>query len=127
MQILAAETAADHTCKQLMHVIMEGWPRDSNNLFRSSKPFYGYCDELYGVDNVVMKGQQAVIWTKLHQECLIEILKGYAGAEAMKRRARECVFWPVISQDIDDFTPRCPGCNMQHEAKSLRVCVLASY
>ena len=77
MQKLAAETAADSTCKELMYMIQDGWPRDSNHLSKSIKPFYAYRDELAMVDNVVMKGQRAVIPMKLRQEYLSELLKVY--------------------------------------------------
>ncbi len=105
---IAAETAKDSTCQQLLKVINDGWPV---NIPKSIKEFHAFCDELAMTDGVIMKGQRAVIPRSLQQEYLVELHKGHIGAEAMKRRARECVYWPGINKDIDEYLTKRPRCN----------------
>ena len=36
---------------------------------------------------------------------------GHHGAEACKRRAREAVYWPTMTKDIQDHVEKCQSCN----------------
>lgn len=71
------------------------------------KPFFSYHDELIIDNNVIMKGNRAIIPASLHETYLQELHKGHPGMESTKRRARDSVFWLIINSDIENKVKSC--------------------
>ena len=57
-----------------------------------------------------MKGDQLVP-DSMRAEMLQAIHQGHFGSEACKRRAREVLFWPKMSRDIEVEVKKCEVCN----------------
>ena len=110
-QRLMEETQRDQECKELIDLIMNGWPNSSQELSQWIKRYFAFRDELVIQDGLIMKGQRILIPNSLKMEYLGELHKGHPGAETTKRRARETVYWFEITKDIDTFTAKCEKCN----------------
>ena len=54
---------------------------------------------------VSMKGPKAVIPQSLQCEYIAILHRGHPGTEATKRRARDIVFWPSMSKDMESQNP----------------------
>uniref|UniRef100_A0ABM0M4J4 Uncharacterized protein K02A2.6-like n=1 Tax=Saccoglossus kowalevskii TaxID=10224 RepID=A0ABM0M4J4_SACKO len=74
-------------------------------------------------DGLVMKGLRLVIPTSLRAKYIALLHGGHPGVEATKRRARDIVFWPCMSDDIDKALSSCAVCNSlrTHQQKSYPV------
>ena len=109
---LSTSTANDKTLQQLSHFIKTGWPIRVNNVSAELRQYYPYKEELSIDDNnIVMKGMKAIIPKSLQANYAKRFHDGHIGAEATKRRARDIVFWPKMSQEIDNLIERCSVCN----------------
>lgn len=72
---------------------------------------FHFCDELMVENNIILKGQRAVIPASLQSAYLAILHKGHMGAERTKKLAKDIVFWPKMCQDIDNTVSTCPACN----------------
>ena len=101
----------DHTCIQLQHQILKGWPENSKGVPQEIKQYYAFRDELAIQDGLIMKGQRIIIPTALQQEYLQELHLGHPGLEATKARAKETVYWDGMNGKIEETVASCKACN----------------
>lgn len=111
LEELRNHTAKDKDLQALSNIIQKGWPTNKINLPTSVRQYFTFRDELAIEDGVVMKGHKAVIPQSLHCEYIKILHRGHPGTEATKRRARNIVFWPSMSKDIESETTSCSVCN----------------
>ncbi|XP_061760196.1 uncharacterized protein K02A2.6-like [Nerophis ophidion] len=67
-------------------------------------------DELSVQDNVIFRGQRAVIPTALRKEMKDKIHASHLGIENCLRRARECVYWPGMHEQLKTYMGNCQVC-----------------
>ena len=65
MTKLQRETLADATMQKLAKFIKEGWPGHERSVPPDVKPFFAFRDELVVENDVILKGQKAVVPTSL--------------------------------------------------------------
>ncbi|CAI5648726.1 unnamed protein product [Oreochromis niloticus] len=108
---LKEHTASDPELQKLSTVIMRGWPCRQTQLPTELRQYHPYRDELTLEDGIVMKGPKTVIPKSLQKDYIAILHRGHPGTEATKRRARGIVFWPTMTEDIEQETAACPVCN----------------
>ena len=101
----------DTTSLQLTKLIQEGWPNTIKTVPKAARDFYPFRDELTVQDGMIVKGTRVIIPISLHQEYLTELHRGHPGAEGMKRRVRNTVYWPNINEEVDRHVSMCSTCN----------------
>ena len=74
------------------------------------KPYWPYRDELSEENGIIFKGDRIVMPKALHQDALQRIHAGHQGSTKCKDRARTCVFWENINEDIDSMVRKCQIC-----------------
>lgn len=111
LQELAKHTSKDTTLQTLGHYVQQGWPKQVSSVPIEIKPFFSYHEELIIDNNVIMKGNGAIVPASLHETYLQELHKGHPGMESTKRRARDSVFWLTINSDIENKVKSCSICN----------------
>lgn len=104
-------TSADSTMQKLTTFIRNGWPDHQRSVPLDLVPFFPFRDELVIENNIILKGQRAVIPDNLRQEYISILHKGHMGADRTKQLANEVVFWPSIRKDIELFVSQCSPCN----------------
>ena len=107
---IRTETQKDATMRALLEIINDGWPRHKQNFPSSVRQFWSYRDELWASDGVVFKSDKILIPPCLRKDVLRKIHQGHMGIERSKQRARELVFWPGISSDIETTVSKCSIC-----------------
>lgn len=110
LTLVKKETSKDEYLKRLLVYINEGWPVHKYNVDSDLKYFWSMRDELYSVDGVIFKDKQVLIPNSLKTEMLKIIHDGHLGIDRCKRRAREVLFWPGISNDIESYIKKCKVC-----------------
>ena len=65
-----------------------------------------YRDELTVTDGIVFKGENIVVPPSMRPEMLQRIHMGHMGIEKSKQRARDVLFWPGMSKQIEDLVRR---------------------
>ena len=78
-----------------------GWPE--KNLKGPVKKFWMTRNELSLHDDLLLCGNRVVIPTTFRQEILHKLHEGHQGIVKCRLRAKESVWWPGISDDINTF------------------------
>ena len=116
LEELKEETGRDNTLKGLRDVIVAGWPGSRKGLASPLRPYWSCRDEMAVEDGLILKGERVVIPQRMRADILGKIHEGHQGQVKCKLRAKECVYWPNINNDIEKETARCQTC--QEHAKS---------
>ena len=106
---LQQETSRDADMISLMDAINQGFP-DSFRALPSTSHFWQYRDRLYIIDGVVIYDDRVVVPTMLRNVVLEALHAAHQGISSMGARARETVFWPGMSEDIQKTRQTCQPC-----------------
>ena len=108
---LEQTTLDDPQMQNLSKTIRNGWPDYEKNVHPDCKEYFAFRDELTIEQNVIMKGQRAVV-PKALRSTYIEVLhKGHMGADRTTKLANETVFWPKMRKDMQKAVEKCSVCN----------------
>ena len=119
-QSIQKETQNDAELQTLLQYIMKGFPMTKDECYDAIKPYFTYREELTVVDGLVLKGQHIVIPNKLRQSCLTRLHIVHMGVYKTLYPARQSVFWPSLTKDINEIMLACPAC-MKYAAKNCAV------
>ena len=114
---LRQETRNGDKLQSLLKVIADGWPDRQRDVHPQLRAFWPFRDELVADDGIVLKGNQIVMPASLHAETLAKLHKSHQGIEKTRLRARSCVFWNGINQDIEDVVRKCATCQQIQRAQ----------
>ena len=105
---LQAAQTQDEILSQVMHYCKVGWPE--KNLKGPVKKFWIARNELSLHNDLLLHGNRVVIPTTLKQEILYKLHEGHQGIVKCCLCAKESVWWPGISDDINTFIHNCDTC-----------------
>ncbi|KAL8573728.1 hypothetical protein ACOMHN_019002 [Nucella lapillus] len=113
------ETLADPTLQKLANIIRTGWPNQVRDVSKEIKPFFPFRDELVIENDIILKGQRAVVPKSLQSVYIMILHKGHMGPERTRKLSSDVVFWPQMRQDIESAVSRCSVCNslQNHQQK----------
>ncbi len=74
------------------------------------RQYWSVREELSVDDGLVFFGRRIVIPRPAHRELIQKLHAAHQGIVRMKRRARQTVFWPGISNDITLWVESCQAC-----------------
>ena len=131
------EVAKDPALTELKDCILEGWPEQVKDLPTEIRPYWGVRDQLAICDGVIFRGEQVVIPPTLKDDILQKLHTSHLGREKTRLLARDSVFWPGITKDIQKHIGSCEQCQkyqpsqtpeplLQHETPSRPWCTLAT-
>ena len=99
---------ADNAYQQLIETVERGFPIAKNPLSECIQPYWSVRHSLSVENGIILKGCQIVIPKPLRQTVLQDLHASHQGQEGMKQRARQVVYWPGLSNDIDNLVRNCP-------------------
>ena len=112
-------TKSDDELRTLMNIIQNGWPNLREKILLSALPYWNICDELSVIDGIILKGNRIVVPSTMRKEMLQRIHYGHMGIEKSKRRARDAVYWPLLSQRIAEMVSKCNMC-LEHRKENTK-------
>ena len=106
------ETSKDDARHALAQVIYTGWPDTIQELPPPPAPqeYWAYRNELAVESGVISKGKQVLIPKPPHANVLPQLHSGHQGIEKTRCLARESVYWPRSSKDIERLCTSCSLC-----------------
>ena len=107
---MARATEEDADLEKLQQYIQHGWPSDRKSCHPSAIEFWNYRDELSQIEGIILKGEKIFVPKSLRDQMLIKIHEGHMGMEKSQQRAREVLFWPGMSRDIQTHISSCQIC-----------------
>ncbi|CAK1580707.1 unnamed protein product [Parnassius mnemosyne] len=109
-------TEVDEECQLLIKYILNGWPKNEHNVHKNVRKFWSYCGELQYVNGLILKNYCIFIPQSLRAEMIVKVHEGHLGIERCKRRARDVMFWPGLSADVERAVRRCESCALHARA-----------
>ena len=102
IELIHEETSKDPTLTLMRHYIHMGWPIDWRMLPQELHTFWNYREDLSMENGLITKGARLLIPSTLRRKVLEQIHDGHLGIEKCMLKARDSVFWPGISNDIQE-------------------------
>lgn len=109
LETLRSATERDESLQTLTVAIKNGW---SQRMPRNAtlQAYWAVRDELCVENGIIFKGNAAVIPKSERAEFLQRTHSAHLGADAMKRRVRNTIYWPGIGNDVDNLARGCEAC-----------------
>lgn len=108
-EALSRETRNDPTFNTLHEAIAQGFP-DEYRTNPSTVQYWRYRDNLQLVDGVIIYNDRVVVPPSLRPTVLDVLHSAHQGASTMSLRARATVFWPGMTEDIEQRRQSCSDC-----------------
>ena len=116
IELINGETSKDPTLTLLRHYIHMGWPNDHWMLPQELHTFWNYREDLSMENRLITKGARLFIPSTLRKKVLEQIHDGHLGIKKCMLKARDNVFWPGISNDIQETVGKCGICQASSKA-----------
>ena len=113
---LRKSTVQDNQLTRLSRYINTGFPCEKKNLPTDLQEYWNYRDTLSIENGLLTCGSRIIVPQEMPAEMLQYIHDGHQGKERCLLRARNTVFWPKITYDIQELIERCIIC--QEHGKS---------
>ncbi|KAJ0174696.1 hypothetical protein K1T71_009804 [Dendrolimus kikuchii] len=118
LSIVKKETKCDPQFNILIDYLNKGWPHHKCQLPNEIKSYWSVKNDLFVVDGVLFKDNLVLIPKKMRNEMLKLIHEGHLGIDRCKRRARQVIFWPGMTRDIEMYVKRCVTCKEHSNSPS---------
>lgn len=92
-------------------MVTEGWPTYLKDVPDALKPFYSIKNDLTTYQSLILKNQAILIPESLRTKMLNKLHKAHSGIENTLKLARDAIFWPSMSKDIQEMIRSCLTCN----------------
>ena len=106
----------DEICQQLISYCTSTWPNKAD-IPGPVKAYYPVATELTVVNGLLMRGNRIVIPLALQVEILDKLHAGHQGITKCRERARQSVWWPGLSKQLEELVKTCKKCckfQLQH-------------
>ena len=118
MNDIRTATAQDEQLSTLKQVIWSGWPETRKKCHPHVSEYWNHRDEITEADGILLKGEKIIIPHSLRPHMLRCIHTGHFGVEKSKHRARDVMFWPGMSQQIEETVKQCDICQTHRSANT---------
>ena len=108
---LQQATAADPVMQALSSIIQHGWPKSKDDVPNALRQYWDYRDELSSVDGLLFRAQRLIVPNSWRNEMLDRIHESHQRIVKCKQRARDILFWPGMSSQIEDKVSKCSTCS----------------
>jgi hypothetical protein len=104
------ETRKDEGLQIVSRYIKEGWPNSKAKCRLESQEYFGVRSEMVIIDNLVYRGNCLVVPETLRKEMLDLIHLSHLGVTKCILKARQVLYWPGMSRDIENRVMSCEVC-----------------
>ena len=112
---------ADDLCRKLIHYSEQGWPiscPDDPHL----KSYWSARFDITFHDGLLLHGTRLIIPEKLRPEILNRLHTGHQGIVKCRALARDSVWWPKLSAQIETLVKNCPECVKERKVPPEPLC-----
>ena len=110
LQDTRSATGKDKTLQLLIKTMSQRFPKDKSQLPSEIGPYFSLQGELSHQDGMVFRGERAVIPDTLRSDITSRWHSSDRGVEGCPRRARECVYWLGMNDQIQKYIAKCDIC-----------------
>lgn len=95
---------------KLTETVLNGWPEKKSQAAKETQAYWNFREEISVVYGILFKGERLIVPAAMRMEMLQCIHESHFGIENCRRRAREVLFWPGMSQNISEIVNSCDVC-----------------
>uniref|UniRef100_A0A8C7YWC8 Gypsy retrotransposon integrase-like protein 1 n=1 Tax=Oryzias sinensis TaxID=183150 RepID=A0A8C7YWC8_9TELE len=110
LNAIRVATEQDATLQTLQQTISKGWPNEKCKVPSQVRLYFSFKEELSFQDGIIFRGERAIVPDSLRKEIIQRIHSSHLGVEGCLRRARECVYWPGMTEQIKTHVAKCEIC-----------------
>ena len=103
-------TSEDDCLVELRRLAKYGWPTSKRHVPEVVRHYWTMRDQIHETEGLLFLGDKLIIPATMRMEVLTMLHESHLGIDRTKARAREIVYWPGISKDIEDTVARCSKC-----------------
>ena len=103
------QQVADTTCQQIVQYCQSTWPA-KHAVPAAVQPYFPMAAEFTVEQGMLLRGSRIVIPKSLRQMVLQKIHTGHQGITKCRDRARQSVWWPGLSKELEQLVQNCPDC-----------------
>ena len=111
LEVFRNATAQDSVLQELKNMTMRGWPKDRSAVPDSVQPFWTFREEISFASGLLFKSDKLIVPLQLRPEMLEKIHESHLGVVKCKERARDVLYWPGMSAQIEQVVAQCAACN----------------
>ena len=105
----------DEICRELVQYCLKGWPAQ---LPVALKPYWQYRGHLTVISGLLLMDSRIVIPTSLRVEMLSKLHDGHQGIARSRALAKQSMWWPGLSKQIEDLVNNCKVCCREQRPKT---------
>ncbi|CAC5384944.1 unnamed protein product [Mytilus coruscus] len=112
----------DEELQILSKVIKKGWPINKNAVDLKIQKYFQFREELTIQNGLIFKSDRVVVPNSARADLIEKAHSSHIGIQGCLRRARECLYWPNMNSDIENYIKTCETCNifnMEQQKESL--------
>ena len=110
LQALREASLNDDVQDQIKRYLMLGWPKYKDNTAAQLHVYWGMRDEIHCEDDIIFIGESLIVPNAMRGEMLSRLHEGHLGTEKCRARARDIMYWPNMSTDIEETVSPCATC-----------------
>ena len=104
----------DATCQNIQEFCKHGWP-DKAKLGPEEKLYLQVAADLTIQNGLLLKCSRLVIPVAMQKTILGKIHEGHQGITKCRERAKQSVWWPGLSKQIEDLVEKCDKCSKERQ------------
>ena len=109
LQEIKQHQEADGVCQQIIEFCQSGWPKKSS-LLPEVKPYFPVSGELTVENGLLLRRGRIIIPPSLRKTLLDKIHSGHQGITKCREMARQSIWWPGISKQLEELIQSCHEC-----------------
>ena len=110
---------------ELYTIIQAGWPETKQQVPHSIRQYWDTRGELAVLDGVIYRGMRIVVPPSM-RPAMLELIHGtHLGIVKCKQRAREALYWPGMSAQIEEKVKDCTLCHNYASAQPKEPLILS--
>ncbi|KAB0801714.1 hypothetical protein PPYR_03900 [Photinus pyralis] len=104
------ETKNDPVLSEIIKYHKDGWPNKKTCFKSLAYNYYKFQNEIVVENDLIFLNNRIIVPTTLRNYILSLLHESHFGIEKTKARARQLVYWPGLSRDIENMINRCVIC-----------------
>ena len=104
------ETKVDPELQAVLTMVRNEWPDTKQQVPLEARPYWTFRDEVATADGLLFRGTRLIAPKVVRPEMLRQIHKSHLGIAKCRRRAKEVLFWPGMSLDVEQMVTNCSVC-----------------
>lgn len=112
------QTKTAHELNELHAIVKVGWPEKRHQVPHCIRPYWTVRDELAVTDGIIYRGLRIVVPPTMRPRMLELIHESHLGIVKSKKRARDALYWPGMSGEVEDVVSHCDVCSANSTAQA---------